>query len=117
MRTIAAAALAAALAAYAVAGVAHVPSAKECRQAGQFIYDAARSREDGITRKQFIGQMLSDFQTILAFPKKVRWFVKDKSDEKFLLSAAENVYDHPQAPAAHRRAFLARCRLRMASAQ
>lgn len=117
MRTIAAAALAALLLGYAAPGAAHVPSAVECQQAGQFIYDAAISREDGITRKRFIGQMLSDFQTILAFPKKVRWFVKDKSDEKFLLSAAENVYDHPQAPAVHRREFLARCRLRMASAK
>ncbi|HVC12576.1 MAG TPA: hypothetical protein VNE59_13120 [Burkholderiales bacterium] len=116
MKTTAAAALLLALGGFTNPCTAHVLSAQECREGGDFIYDAARARDNGMTRAAFIGRMRADFQAIRSFPKQLRWFAQDRDDEALLLSAARNVFDAPHDGEAHRRAFLAECMAHTASA-
>lgn len=88
---------------------AHAPSARECREAGEFIYHAAQARDAGMTREKFLGKLHEDLFAIRAFPRQLRWFAQDADDEALLVTAAERVFDAPQSDAAHRRAFEARC--------
>jgi hypothetical protein len=116
MRTTGAAVLLLALCGLTIPCAAHVLSAQECREGGDFIYDAALSRDNGMTRADFIGRMRADFVAIRAFPKELRWFAQDEDDEALLLSAARKVFDTPESGEAHRREFLAECMLHTAAA-
>lgn len=89
--------------------LAHVPSARECREAGEFIYHAAQARDAGMTRDGFLGRLQEDLAAIRAFPRELRWFAQDAEDEALLVSAAERVFDAPQSDEAHRSAFEAHC--------
>jgi hypothetical protein len=88
---------------------ASVPTLADCLEGSDFIANAARARDNGITRKAFIARLNEDFVAIRAFPAELRWFVKDDDDERFLESAAETVFDAPVAPGAHRIDFLRAC--------
>ncbi len=88
---------------------AHDLSIDECTEGGDFIRNAALSRDYGISRDDFIGRMHGDFQAIRAFPAELRWFVQDETDERFLLTHAERVFDEPGAPQSHENAFLHAC--------
>ena len=103
------AALLLAIACGAGPALAHVPSARECREASEFIYHAAQARDAGATREFFIGKLQDDLVAIRAFPRSLRWFAQDAEDEALLVSAAEAVFDRPQRDDDHRRAFEARC--------
>jgi hypothetical protein len=85
------------------------PSADECTEAAEFIGNAARARDNGMARSAFLDQMQSDFDSIRAFPNELRWFVHDTADEAFLLSAAGEVFDHPESPELHKVAFFHAC--------
>lgn len=89
--------------------LAGTPTYEECQQGGEFIRNAALTREAGMTRQTFLDRMKEDFVLIQAFPKELRWFVKDAADEAFLLAAAEQVFDHPRPPAHHESEFLSAC--------
>lgn len=82
---------------------------QECAEGSDFIANAAHARENGITRKEFIGRMEQDLLIIQAFPPDLRWFAKDRDDAALLLEFARQVFDHPEAPQQHRKAFLASC--------
>lgn len=106
------------LAITAVAGVAGVaaasiPSSTECTEGAEFIANAARARENGMSREAFLLQMQSDFDTVRAFPSELRWFVHDEADELFLLGAARTVFDRPQTPELHQEQFLRACMSRL----
>ena len=45
---------------------AHRPSYQECLEASDFIGNAARSRNNGITRDEFLGQMRQEIEAILS---------------------------------------------------
>ena len=105
MRTLA---LAAALL-YAACALAHPHSARECSEGGDFIRNAALSRDGGTTRAFFVGRLEEDLLTIRAFPPALRWFVRDEDDELFLRSEVEAVFDAPQSSEQHRAGFVARC--------
>src|SRR4029453_10400446 len=81
---------------------ASVPTLADCLEGSDFIANAARSRDNGITRAAFLERLSEDFVAIRAFPAELRWFVKDDDDERFLASAAQRVFDTPAEPAAHR---------------
>ena len=93
----------------AAAASASAPTLADCLEGSDFIANAARARDNGITRAAFLGRLSEDFVAIRAFPAELRWFVKDDDDERFLESAAETVFDTPAEPAAHRTAFLRAC--------
>src|SRR5258706_8519500 len=96
-------------------GVAAQPhSARECREGGDFIRNAALSRDTGTTRAFFVGRLEEDLQTIQAFPASLRWFAHDRDDERFLRAEVEAVFDSPESSELHRAGFMERCALRSA---
>jgi hypothetical protein len=88
---------------------AHPHNAGECREGGDFIRNAALSRDAGSTRAFFLGRLDEDFVAIRAFPPALRWFVRDQDDERFLRAEVESVFDAPVASELHRAGFLERC--------
>jgi hypothetical protein len=109
------AALAVAAALAAAPAAAGVPSLDDCLEGSDFIANAARSRDNGMSRERFLARMGDDFEVIRAFPPSLRWFAKDRDDERFLLEAAARVFDRPRAPAEHHAEFLALCVERVAA--
>ena len=91
------------------AGDATATDPEECAQAAQFLANAARARDLGMSRDEFIAHMQSDFEVIRAFPPEQRWFAETDADEQFLLNAARDVFDHPAAPESHARRFVRAC--------
>jgi hypothetical protein len=87
----------------------HDISLDECVEGSDFIRNAALSRNNGITRSEFIGRMHADIELIQAFPKELRWFVQDDSDAELLLGHAALVFDEPREPESHQAAFLQAC--------
>ena len=98
--------------AWSAAAAAHPHSARECREGGDFIRNAALARDAGYTREFFVGRLEEDFVMIRAFPPDLRWFVRDRSDEEFLRSEVEAVFGAPMSSDQHRAGFLQRCALR-----
>lgn len=103
--------VAACMLATAVAGVAHggIASLQECVEASDFVANAARARDNGMTREAFIARLEDDFIVIRAYPPALRWFVRDEDDERFLRESVRAVYDRPLLPERHREAFLVAC--------
>jgi hypothetical protein len=95
---------------------AGVHSDRDCREGGDFIRNAALSRDSGATREFFVGRLEEDLVTIRAFPPALRWFVYDAEDEKFLRGEVEAVFDAPVSSDEHREGFVLRCSLRGARA-
>ena len=88
---------------------ASVPTVGECLEASDFIANAARARDYGMTRDAFLARMDEDFQMIHAFPPSLRWFAQDADDEAFLLAQARSVFESPDLPERHRASFLGAC--------
>lgn len=95
--------------AWSQAAGAHPHSARECREGGDFIRNAALSRDNGITREFFVGRLEDDLATLRGLPAPLRWFVQDLGDESFLRTEVAEVFDAPQASERHQAAFLERC--------
>jgi hypothetical protein len=99
--------------AFAAASGASVPTIGECLEASDFIANAARARDYGMTRDAFLARMDEDFQMIHAFPPSLRWFAQDADDEAFLLAQARSVFESPDLPERHRAMFLGACFARL----
>ena len=95
--------------AWCATAVAHPHNAGECREGGDFIRNAALSRDAGYSRQFFIGKLEEDFVAIRAYPPALRWFVRDQGDEQFLRAEVEAVFDAPRSSEEHRAGFLQRC--------
>ena len=98
-----------AVASIAPAAHAGVPTLPDCVEGSDFIANAAHARDTGMGRDAFLARMEDDFAVIRSFPPALRWFVKDRDDERFLLAAVARVYERPRAPAQHRADFLLVC--------
>ena len=90
-------------------GAAAQHSPGECREGGDFIRNAALSRDGGASREFFVGRLEEDLLTIRAFPPALRWFVHDPDDEVFLRTEVKAVFDTPETSEQHRTGFLERC--------
>ena len=101
--------LAIALALFSWGAFAQAHSARECREGGDFIRNAALARDAGATREFFVGKLEDDFAAVRAFPPALRWFVHGAADEDFLRAEVYAVFDDPAASERHRDAFLERC--------
>ncbi|MBL8533593.1 MAG: hypothetical protein JNL33_07050 [Betaproteobacteria bacterium] len=88
---------------------AHDLSVTECHEGRDFIRNAALSRDQGLSRDEFIGRMQEDLELIKAFPPDLRWFVQDSEDETLLVGAARGVFDRPVDPEQHGDEFLTSC--------
>ena len=104
---------AAALLACAGAACAHRPSVQECREAGEFIRNAALSRDAGVTREAFISRLQGDLIAIRNYSPALRWFAQDEDDEAFLVTAVEGVFDRPASSVEHETDLLRSCLARM----
>jgi hypothetical protein len=94
--------------------LAHKPTVRECLEAGDFIRNAALSRDNGTTRKFFMDNLQQDYVMIRAFRPELRWFVLDPDDEDFLQAEVMLVFDTPLTSEQHRTDFLERCARRPA---
>ena len=84
-------------------------SIQECREAGDFIKNAALSRDNGITREFFIQKIEDDLIVIKSYPAEMRWFAKDDYREGLLLGAAKRVFDEPTSAIRHQIMFIDSC--------
>ena len=114
-RVIAGATIAAALS-LAVGAAAHPLSREECAEGGDFIKNAALSRENGMDGMTFLARTIEDFAAIKSFPPSLRWFVQDQYDEDYLLKAVADVFSNPREPQAHQTNFFGDCVTRTSSA-
>ena len=89
--------------------VAFEPDARECREAGDFIRNAALSRDNGMGRETFLGRLHDDLAVIRSYPPALRWFVHNEADEAFLVAEVQAVYDAPLSAELHRPEFIGRC--------
>jgi hypothetical protein len=88
---------------------AHKISRSECVEGGEFIRNAALSRDAGMSRDSFITKMAEDLALIQSFPPALRWFVQDASDEELLTGAVVRVFDEPVMPEQHEERFISEC--------
>ena len=93
--------------------LAHKPSVQECREAGEFIRNAALSRDAGMTRRDFMDRLLGDLMAIRGHPAEMRWFAQDDEDEAFLVAVVESVFDAPGKSTEHESEMLHKCLARM----
>ena len=93
----------------APASLAHPLNQQECSEVADFLGNAARSREGGMSRETFISRMRDDIQLIQAFPPELRWVVQDEADATMLLQEVVNVFDHAREPEEHSSTFAALC--------
>lgn len=98
-----------AAAALAFGAAAQPHSSRECREGGDFIRNAALSRDAGASREFFVGRLEDDLVMIRAYPPALRWFVHDTADEAFLRTEVHAVFDAPSPSELHRDAFVERC--------
>jgi len=101
--------LAAAAILAANAAQAHPLSLEECAEGGDFIKNAALARDEGMQERQFVAQFQADVQALQRLPAELRWFVQDKDDEVFLLSAVEDVFRKPKPATVHQAQFALAC--------
>jgi hypothetical protein len=94
---------------FGVGAQAGVSSPDECIEGSEFIANAARARDNGIGRETFLDRLEADLIAIRAFPPSLRWFARDRDDERFLFEAAARVFDRPRSPEQHHADFLAGC--------
>jgi len=95
------------------AASAHKPSVQECREAGEFIRNAALSRDNGLPREIFMDQLRGDLMAIRGHPPEMRWFAQDPDDEAFLVAAVEKVFDAPAKSTEHESEMLRQCLVRI----
>ena len=98
-----------AAAVWTLTAAAEPHTATECREGGDFIRNAALSRDAGATREFFLGRLEDDMVAIRAFPAALRWFVHTPEDEAFLRTEVHEVFDAPAASELHRDGFVERC--------
>lgn len=82
---------------------------EECREGGDFIRNAALSRDNGISRDFFMSRLAGDLLVIRSFPPELRWFACNEDDEALLTDAAARVFDAPQSPGRHEIEFVDQC--------
>jgi len=88
---------------------AYTLSLDECLEGSEFILHAAMSRDQGMTRDDFVGRVHADLAAIQQFPPELRWFAQDEEDAALLVHASEKVFDQPQQAREHQADFLETC--------
>lgn len=94
---------------------AHRPSVQECREAADFIRNAALSRENGMARGIFFTRLQDDLMSLRSHPPALRWFAQDEDDEAFLLAQTRHVFDAPILPDEHAAQALRSCLARLSA--
>ena len=84
-------------------------SSRECSEGGDFIRNAALSRDGGASREFFVGRLEEDLFTIRAFPPALRRNTSSSGLCTNQRSEVEAVFDTPLSSELHRAGFLERC--------
>lgn len=79
----------------------HRPSVQECREVGEFVRNAALSRDNGVSESSFMDRLEGDLMAIRGHPPALRWFAQDRGTEAFLMRAAKTVFANPREPREH----------------
>lgn len=82
---------------------------QDCREGGDFIRNAALSRDNGISARVFTERLEGDLQVVGSLPVESRWFVYGDAEADLLRRQVAEVFEQPQPPDAHLRNFLASC--------
>ena len=82
-------------------GAPHRPSVQECREVGEFVRNAALSRDNGVSESSFMDRLEGDLMAIRGHPPALRWFAQDRGTEAFLIRAARKVFANPREPREH----------------
>lgn len=93
----------------AAVAVAQPLSASDCVEGAHFVRNAAMSRDNGMSARQFIDRLDEDLSVVMAMPPRARWFVYSDVEERLLRHAVDRVFDSPQDAEVHRAEFLAAC--------
>lgn len=96
-------------------GHCHPLSNEECAEGGDFIRNAALSRDNGMDPLTFVAKVLDDLVVIRSFPRELRWFAQDREDEDYLLEAVAQVFENRRDPDDHRQLFYDGCMDRVAA--
>ena len=86
------------------------PAARQCRQAAQFVLQAARARDAGMSPALFLATLERDLDTLLARPVSQRWFVRGPLEAGLIRFAAIAVFNRPASAEQHGRQFRRVCR-------
>ena len=89
--------------------IASKHTSAECREGGEFIRNAAISRDNGLPKDAFLRHLIADLSMIRGLPEGMRWFARDEADESLLVRHAERVYDYRMSAKNNEEAFLAEC--------
>ena len=79
----------------------HRPSVQECREVGEFVRNAALSRDHGVSESSFMDRLEGDLMAIRGHPPALRWFAQDRGTEAFLMRSAKTVFANPREPKEH----------------
>jgi len=82
---------------------------QDCREGAEFIGNAARSRDNGMSAARFIARLDEDLVMIQSVPAELRWFARDADDARFLRGAVLRVFDEPALPELHGATFFDEC--------
>lgn len=86
------------------------PAKAQCRQAAQFVLQAAMARDAGMSPALFLATLERDLDTLLARPLHQRWFVRSPVEAGLIRFAAVAVFNRPASAAQHGRQFQLICR-------
>lgn len=93
----------------ALAVQAHALSMNECSEGSDYLRNAALARDEGMPEREFVAQFQIDVQALQRLPAELRWFVQDKEDEAFPLSAVQDVFQKPRSAPVHQAQFAVAC--------
>ncbi len=84
-------------------------SASDCSEGGDFIKNAALSRDNGIAAERFIATLEDDLSRVRVMPAAARWFAYSDIEEQLLRKATLGVFMRPKNADIHRAEFVRLC--------
>ena len=84
-------------------------TARDCREGAEFIGNAARSRDNGMSAQRFVARLDEDLVLIQSVKPELRWFARDDDDARFLRGWVLRVFEEPALPELHGSLFLKEC--------
>jgi hypothetical protein len=84
-------------------------SAGDCAEGGDFIKNAALSRDNGIAAERFIATLEDDLSRVRDMPAAARWFAYSDIEEQLLRKATLGVFMRPKNADIHRAEFVRLC--------
>lgn len=84
-------------------------SAGDCSEGGDFIRNAALSRDNGIKAEQFINTLEDDLSRVRDMPAASRWFAYSDIEAQMLRKATYGVFMKPKDADRHRAEFIQFC--------